>query len=465
MRTAWTSILSIASCAVAASSFAAPPQAPQPQEAQRPSVVAPPQPPQPQEAQRPSLNARQIQEAGRMTPDEAQSLMAIFFPKLPARSIETDKETAGLASTSRPELLTWERVHGLALARFRTGPARLAENLDAKAFAEIADRNGVADFSRFRRDFLASRAGADGTFRDPSGDYLELLRRIQIIDNARCDVARQENALNLFRELIRGESSGLSSLEVDLAESSVVRARERLADETAQFRDGLGELKAALGLTLRTPLVPDRREISGFREAFEAVNDWHRKESRTLNDLHQLTMRIPEIGDVVIGGKPILGAIAADPSRLDDVVAGATRGARENRARSQQNAAASLADVQRELQIARRIRRLVETRRAYESEKRRYELTGRLLDELITQLVAPPAGGTHALAQAARAALGTATLLSQFGQIQRTEDRLVDLWTSFKQDRLALYRELGVLPYNDWKSFLDDLTARAATIK
>ncbi len=40
------------------------------------------------------------------------------------------------------------------------------------------------------------------------------------------------------------------------------------------------------------------------------------------------------------------------------------------------------------------------------------------------------------------------------------EDRLVSIWTSFQTERLALYRELGVLPYDDWKSFIKDLSAR-----
>ena len=278
-------------------------------------------------------------------------------------------------------------------------------------------------------------------------------------------MARQENALRLFQELIRGEASGLSSLEVDLVESSVIRAKERLADEAARFRDELDELKAVLGLPLRSPLIPDHHEIAAFRETFESVHNWHGNPKRTLDALHQLVMRIPELGEVVVDGKPILSTIEKDPSRLDDLLARATRVARPKEGGSEKNAAASDADVQRELGINRRIRRLVETRRAYESEKRRYELSGRVIDELITRKVAPPAGGTQALAQSAQAALGTVTLFTQFGQIQTTEDRLVDLWTSFKQDRLALYRELGVLPYNDWKSFSDDLTARAVTNK
>ncbi len=450
MRTAWTFILASASCAVAATALAAPPQLPQQESSQKPS-----------------LNARQIEEVGRMTPDEAQSLVAIFFPKLPTPTLGSDKEIAGLYTSSHPDLLNWERVYTLALARARIGPAPNAEVLDAKGFAEMAERNGIADFNRFRQDFLAIRPGGEAGFRDPSGDYLELLRRLQVIDNARCDVVRQQNALSLFQELIRGEASGLTALDVNLVESSVIRAKERLADETARFRDELVELKAALGLKLRAPVIPDRQEIAAFREAFEAVHNWHGNPKRTLDVFHQLIARVPALGEVVVNGKPVLGAIEADPRRLEDVLAAATRVAvaNQNRSSAQKGAAAPENEVQLELRISRRVRRLAEARRAYESEKRSYEVTSRLIDELITQLAAPPAGGTQALAQAARATLGIATLLSQLGQIQRAEDRLVGLWTSFRGERLALYRELGVLPYDNWKSFYDDLTARPEAIK
>ena len=75
------------------------------------------------------------------------------------------------------------RLHA-SLVHARTGLTSSTDVLDPKVLAELATRHGVADFSRFRHDFLVGRPGAGGTFRDPSGDYLELLRRLQVIDNA-----------------------------------------------------------------------------------------------------------------------------------------------------------------------------------------------------------------------------------------------------------------------------------------
>ena len=55
---------------------------------------------------------------------------------------------------------------------------------------------------------------------------------------------------------------------------------------------------------------------------------------------------------------------------------------------------------------------------------------------------------------------GTTSLLAPEAQRLKAEDRLVEIWTSFQTERLALYRELGILPYDDWKSFFNDLSAR-----
>jgi RNA polymerase sigma factor (sigma-70 family) len=422
-----------------------------------PSVAAPPQPP--------PLDERRLNEVGRMKPDEAESFVSLFFPKLPPLSLDSAKGIAGLSTGSRPELLTWEHVYTPALVRARTGLTSNADVLDAKVLAELAARHGINDFSRFRHDFLAGRPGAGGTFRDPSGDYLELLRRLQVIDNARCDVALRDNCFRLFQELIRGESSGLSQLQADLVEASLVRARERLADETAQFRDGLDELKAAIGLPPRALLIPDPEGIAAFREAFESVHNWHRNPTRTFKVLPQLIARLPALGEVVVEGRPILGTIEANPDRLEDELAATMRSAGKNRSSREKGEAARDTDVPLERRTRQHIRRLVEARRAYVMERRRYELASRLIDQVLEQVVAPPAGGTQAIAQSAGDRIATQALLDQLDQVRSAQDRLVSLWASSKAERLALYRDLGVLPYDDWKSFYDDLAARLGPIK
>ena len=111
-----------------------------------------------------------------------------------------------------------------------------------------------------------------------------------------------------------------------------------------------------------------------------------------------------------------------------------------------------------ELDIRRRIRRLFELRRAYQSQQRSYELSIRLIDQGLEQLAAP--SRVSSLARPAMVATVVTGLLAPETERRNAEDRLVTIWTSFQTERLALYRELGILPYDDWKSFFNDLSAR-----
>ena len=45
------------------------------------------------------------------------------------------------------------------------------------------------------------------------------------------------------------------------------------------------------------------------------------------------------------------------------------------------------------------------------------------------------------------------------GRGHEAQDRLIAHWTSFRAERLSLYRDLGVLPYDNWDAFYADLSA------
>ena len=388
----------------------------------------------------------------RVRPGEALGLPGITTPVVPA-SRDTDKEIAGLPKGSRPEILTWERVYALALVHARDGRPKAAEELSPAVLADQATRQGVADYGRFRKDFLASRVGAGGAFRDPSGDYLELLRRLQTIDNARRNVAIHENLFKLVAELIQGASANLTQLDVDLVHAALVRARRGLSDETAHFREALEDLKVALGLWPHAAVLPDRRNLLAFHVRFEAVASWSRDPNRHLAELPRLVDRLPALGEVVVDGQPILGRIEADPEQMEDVLTKAVQLAIKNRADLDKGRSPGDADVLLELRVRRRIRHLFETRRAYEGEKQTYELAIRLKDQTFERLVAPAAG-----VRSPRSAL-LAELLEHEARAMRAQNRLVALWTSFRAERLALDRDLGILPYDDWSSFYADLSA------
>jgi hypothetical protein len=103
--------------------------------------------------------------------------------------------------------------------------------------------------------------------------------------------------------------------------------------------------------------------------------------------------------------------------------------------------------------LRRRLRNLFEIRRAYLAEQRRYELAIRLQDQALERMVAPATGINSVRSPALEG------VIEHGNRRCEIEDQLVGLWMSFRAERLALYRDLGVLPYKDWAGFYADLAA------
>lgn len=372
-------------------------------------------------------------------------------------SLEVDKEVAGLPKSSHPEVLTWERVYTMALVRARGGPGGRAEALDPRALAEQAARNGVADFGRFHKEFIAARRPGGGGFHDPGGDFLALLGRLEEIDQAQRDVAFYENVFKLMSSLIGGEDAGLSRLHLEQVQASLGLARQKLAQEIAAYRNGLERFKVSMGLSVRAPMVVDRDIVASFGRVFDEVRSWHERPDRDVRELPRITEGLPALGEVIVDGRSVLALMGGSTDQQEEALTRAARLAIRNRGDLEKGQPRGDVAAELELDIRGRIRRLVELRRSYESQRRKYELDIRLLDQGLEQAAAPPPGG-GAIARPTRFVSGIVGLLSFETSQRSAEDRLVTTWTSFQAERLALYGELGILPYNDWKSFFKDLS-------
>ena len=150
----------------------------------------------------------------------------------------------------------------------------------------------------------------------------------------------------------------------------------------------------------------------------------------------------------------MLGMLDKNPDLLEEILTGAAQLAIKNRSDRDKRQAQGDAAVQLELRVRRRIRNLMDTTRAYEAERRSYELAIRLRDQTFERLVAPRTEVTSSRSPLLK------ELIEEANEILKVEDRLGGLWTSFRAERLAFYRDLGVLPYKDWSSFIADLYAR-----
>src|SRR5262249_52237139 len=111
-------------------------------------------------------------------------------------------------------------------------------------------------------------------------------------------------------------------------------------------------------------------------------------------------------------------------------------------------------DIALELRVRRRIRRLLEIRRDYEDARRGCELAVRLRDQAVERLFVPL---TREAASPRTPAIRG--LVDDLVRIRDAEDHLATLWTSFRAERLALYRDLGALPHDNWDAFYADLSA------
>jgi hypothetical protein len=202
----------------------------------------------------------------------------------------------------------------------------------------------------------------------------------------------------------------------------------------------------------------DRAILAPFGKVFDQALSWQERPDRSLGELARIIKGLPALGDVVFEGRSILAGMEGSTDQQEEALTRAARLAIENRGDLEKGPARGDAAVAIELSIRRRIRGLVELRRAYEAQHRRYELSIRLIDHGLEQMAAP--SRSSALARPAMVATATTSILAPETERKNAEDRLVTIWTSFQTERLALYRALGILPYSDWKSFLSDLSAR-----
>src|SRR4051794_39142933 len=177
-----------------------------------------------------------------------------------------EAELAGLRAGGRLEPLTWQRAYTLPLVHARAprsaaGPPT-ATPLDPAALARKANRLGVADFERFRRDFFATRgATPDGrpAFVDPSESLLNLLQRRQALDSSRKLVAALEELKASYQQVHAGEPNPPRPTRL---EGHLEKAIARFQTDLRAYREGISRVKTELGLAPDAPVVADRTALA-----------------------------------------------------------------------------------------------------------------------------------------------------------------------------------------------------------
>ena len=363
--------------------------------------------------------------------DPTRSILKIFSPQTPPDAFPFTIE--GQPKTDPGEPLDWDRVYKLALVNARGGRPRPASWLDPKTLDEQAVGVGFADFARFRADFLAQ---GPARFRDPSAGYFELLALGQSVDQARVNLAELETLLRATRELVKGESSGLTQAQVDEAFGAVQQARLSVIGKQVRYCDRLDEFKVELGLSPQVPLATVRTPLAKFRDAFQEVVRWSVDPRREDAQLETIGAALPDLGDFLMADRSLLEVAGDPPGRLEEFVMYVGRFA--------------LASGRAEVQARKETRKLAELAASYRAERVQFVLILRRRSQAQERLLAPPQSG-------ATQGWSLANPVELQRQLLDSQDRLVELWTSYHARRLGLARDLNFLPAGDWPAFYDQI--------
>lgn len=424
-----------------------------------------------------------------------------------------------------------------------------AVTLEALTQAERTLLYAVRAFAKFRQEFVVatlvggqipnigtgvpSLGFSGGTGGDPAGGFLPVLVNLQQVENQIRNVAAFEQIVLVYTELISGEGSGLTQLQLDQVQQQLQNARQQLIVQRNQYRSNLDSFKMQMGLPPDTPLILDRRINQVFKRVFDEVDEWQRNPKRELDNLTVFANELPQLEDVVIDGRSVLDVYKEgknDEDDLEELLLSAERVALERRL-DLMNARAALYDSWRQLRVTanalmgtfnvsltntyltppstnnpfafvdqakqfslvlnaelplvrlaernqfrsalinyqRQRRALMQTEDtlklnirndiralhlsylSYEIQRRNFVLLIRQKDQAFEQIIAPPTGA--ATAGSTQGAVQTNNLITAQNQLLGTENQLINIWTTYQQNRLALYRDLGTLPYDEWEAF------------
>ena len=236
-----------------------------------------------------------------------------------------------------------------------------------------AERNllyQIRYFAKFRQEFLITTltGGSTPNFTtgvvtpgfsipdsgnlDPTTGYLNVVEDIAIVENNQRNVQTYEQFFRVYTELIKGESSGLTQLQLDQLDANLQSARITLLQTRNQFRSDLDALKVQLGMPPDTPMMVDRRLTQRFSQVYNDIETWARKPGRQLSELNSIAARLPDLEDINVDGRSCI-AIFRDSSEqnLEDLLLSAERISLENRL-DLMNLRATLYDAWRQIRVA-----------------------------------------------------------------------------------------------------------------
>ena len=246
-----------------------------------------------------------------------------------------------------------------------------AVTLEPLTNAERSLVYAVRSFAKFRQEFVVatlvggtiSQFGSSvallgfsgASSNDPTTGFLNVVEDIQLMENARSNIAAYEQLVLVYKELINGESSGLSQLQLDQVDSNLQGAKSTFIQTRNQYRLDNDSFKNQLGLPTDTPMIVSRTLMAKFKEVFGKVDNWQKDPRRELTQLPKFAAELPDLEDVIIDGRSVLSVYKnkkepANEDELEDLLLAAERVALEHRL-DYMNNRAKLYDAWRQLKV------------------------------------------------------------------------------------------------------------------
>jgi hypothetical protein len=117
----------------------------------------------------------------------------------------------------------------------------------------------------------------------------------------------------------------------------------------------------------------------------------------------------------------------------------------------QQQRALMLLEDQTKFTVRQDVRALIQLAEQYENQKRQLVISLRQRDNSARLIFAPPGAGTGDAS--AQITAQTTTLIQGIQQTLSAQNALITNWVQYQTARLSLYRDLGILPYDEWEVF------------
>ncbi len=404
----------------------------------------------------------------------------------------------------------------------------------------------VRAFAKFRQEFVVATLGG-GTIQtfgssvvglgfssqgniDPTPGFLNVVEDVQLVENSVRNLAVFERLAEVYAELIGGEASGLSQLQLDQLNQQVQGARQTVISQRLTYRNDLDAFKLQVGMPPDVPVVIDRSRTRQFKKVYEEIDKWSLTPRRELEQLEDILARLPDLEDLVLDGRSAIAVFTEkDDPNLEGLLLTAERVALENRL-DLMNARAQLYDAWRQIRVTanalkgvftvnitnqfltppttnnpfgfvdqakqfslalnselplvrvaernafstalinyQRQRRVLQNTedaiklnirvyfrylqfyyQQYKLAERNLLYAIRLKDQAFEQIIAPPQGNAGGNANPA---LQTTNLIGFQNSVLQNQNVLVATWYNYQLYRLQIYRDLGILPYDEWEAF------------